>query len=61
MLKHVFVDENLVNEDLSTDIRKTGETSQPGYRITCYPNPVVTTSRITYFGAENTAVNISIS
>ena len=51
---------NFVNEDGSTDSKKTEEISQPEFRIRCYPNPVTTTSNIVYSGTENSTVNISI-
>jgi len=51
---------NFVNEDGSTDSKKTEEISQLDFRIKCYPNPVTTTSTIVYSGTENSTVNISI-
>jgi hypothetical protein len=51
---------NFVNEDWSTDIKKTKEISQLEFRIKCYPNPVTTIANIVYSGTENSIVNISI-
>jgi hypothetical protein len=51
---------NFVNEDWSTVSKNTGEISQFELRISCYPNPVTTSSNIVYSGIENSTVNISI-
>ena len=51
---------NFVNEDWSTESKKTGETSQPEFRIRCTPNPVTTISNIEFSGTENSTVRLRI-